>query len=524
MVDRRSFLTGAAATLVTGRKALGASQRKAERKDNLIPAQPGKAPNYWCTWAAQNYMYGHNMPELDPSLLEGDSGAALARESISEHQLFGDDGWAKSFYPQARSDVYLLLDDGWETGGTATFELDPKKFPSFSGTPVERLAALNRKARQEQWRGIALWCRNPPGGEADRRLEDWSAKADVGYWKIDIGDPSFRLTALRDETRLPLTLEHVHGELPVNGDWRKDGRFGSQPWGSRRLNILAHTDVYRTYDVTSILSLPTTLDRVAEMLKGAEGHPEVSSLLNVEDEVYVAAVLGCTMGILRYPLEGLRPGPDTDLFFNGPRRAKRRMDEVVRALRWQRLAQPFPPGSGTVKVSEDVLTDSWRFERGQTWQNDLIGPTVRQGAPACITRNFDLPHVQSEGEKPFVFAARFPNGAVAIGAQQRTAPSRAWYMPEAHITLAVGNAPGPFGIFGDISSLTLVFDRPIGKQRVQAQDLAGDRVENISTQISRGERRLQLSRSLIRKVGLSAATPGDLSSPGLVLALEDSIV
>jgi hypothetical protein len=130
--------------------------------------------------------------------------------------------------------------------------------------------------------------------------------------------------------------------------------------------------------------------------------------------------------------------------------------------------------------------------------------------------------VQSPREKPFVFAARFPNGAVAIGAQQRTVPSRAWYMPEAQITLQVGNAPGPFGIFGDISSLTLAFDRPIGKRRVQVQDLAGDRVEDITTQISRGERRLQLSRSLMRKVGLSAATPGDLSSPGLILALEDS--
>jgi hypothetical protein len=521
MVDRRRFLTGTAATLLTVRKALGTPPHNTERRDSLIPTQPGRAPNYWCTWAAQNYMYGHHLSELDPSILEGDSGSALARNAIDERQLFGTDGWAKLFYPQVRKDAYLLLDDGWEAGGTATFELDPKKFPSFSGTPAERLAALNRKARQEQWRGIALWCRNPPGGEEDRRLEDWSAKADIGYWKIDIGDPSFRLTALRDQTRLPLTLEHVHGESPVNGDWRKDGRFGSQPWGSRRLDILAHTDVYRTYDVTSILSLPTTLDRVAEMLRGAEGHPEVSSLLNVEDEVYVAAVLGCTMGILRHPLEGLRPGPDIDLFFNGPRRAKRRMDEVVRALRWQRLAQPFSPGSGKVKVSKDVLTDSWRFERGQTWQNDLIGPIVRQGAPACITRNLDLPYVQSPGEKPFVFAARFPNGAVAIGAQQRTVPPRAWYMPEARITLQVGSAPGPFGIFGDISSLTLVFDRPIGKHRVLAQDLKGDRAVDITQQIGRGEKRLEFSRSLVRRVGLSAATPGDLSSPGLVLALEE---
>jgi hypothetical protein len=195
------------------------------------------------------------------------------------------------------------------------------------------------------------------------------------------------------------------------------------------------------------------------------------------------------------------------------------MDEVVRALRWQRLAPPFSPGSGSVKISQDVLTDSWIFDRGQTWQSDLIGATVRQGAPACITRNLDLPQVQWVGERPFVFAARFPNGAVAIAAQQRTAPSRAWHMPEAHITLQVGDAPGPFGIFGDMASLTLVFDKPLGKQRVLAQDLAGERAEDITTQIRRGKRDFQLSRSMIRRIGLSAATPGDLSSPGLVVAI-----
>jgi len=41
------------------------------------------------------------------------------------------------------------------------------------------------------------------------------------------------------------------------------------------------------------------------MLHGAQGHPDVRGLLNVEDEVYIAAVLGCTMGVLRYPLSGL---------------------------------------------------------------------------------------------------------------------------------------------------------------------------------------------------------------------------
>ena len=201
---------------------------------------------------------------------------------------------------------------------------------------------------------------------------------------------------LRDETHIPLTLEHVHGEWPVNGDWGKDGRFGSQSWGSNRMEILQHTDVYRTYDVTSILSLPTTLDRVAEMLKGAEGHSEVHGLLNVEDEVYVAAAMGCTMGVLRHPLIGMRPGNDTDLFFNGPRQTKKRMDEVVRALRWQRIAPPFSPGLGSVTLSDEILTDSWIFERGQTWQNEIIGKTVRQGAPASLARNFKLAFRESE--------------------------------------------------------------------------------------------------------------------------------
>ncbi len=311
-----------------------------------------------------------------------------------------------------------------ETGGTATFELDAAKFPSFTGTAPERLSKLNSAVQKAGWRGAALWCRNTPEGERVRGLETLSNSAEVRYWKIDIGDPSFDLIRLRNQAHIPLTLEHVHAELPVNGDWHKDGRFGAQSWDSRRMTILRNTDVYRTYDVTSILSLPTTLDRLAAMLKGAEGHPEIKSLLNLEDEVYVAAVMGCTMGIMRHPLTGMRPGGDADLFFNGPRQPKKRLDEVVRALRWQRIAPPFSPGLGEVSIDQEVLLDSWGFEPTQTWQKELVGATVRQGAPARIARNMALPVVKAKGDKPFVFAARFPNGAVAVAAQERTRSER----------------------------------------------------------------------------------------------------
>ncbi len=519
-MTRRRFLGASIATTIApaipGLAHSGISERG--RDVNLVPSKPCDAPNYFCTWATQNYMYGHDLHTLDTSQLEGDAGAVLARAAMSEENVFGSAGWAKAFYTRVRGDLFFLLDDGWESGGTATFELATKKFPSFIGNATERLRGMNRALQDAGWRGAALWCRDTPGGDAASSLETRSDAAGIRYWKIDIGDPSFQLVQLRNAMRIPLLLEHVHGELPVNGDWHSDGRFGAQPWESRRMMILRHTDVYRTYDVTSILSLPTTLDRLAAMLKGAEGHAEVKALLNVEDEVYVAATMGCAMGVMRHPLSGMRPGGDVDLFFNGPRQAKRRLDEVVRAVRWQRIAAPFPPGIGEVEIDSEVLTDSWRFARGQSWQRMLIGAEVRQGAPARIARGMALPEVKAKGETPFVFAARFPNGAVAVAAQERTRIGEAWYMPECEVTLPVLDAPGPYGVFGNFGSLTMVFDRPLEGRRVLVQDLASDEAMDITDEVEVRGKLLHLPGDLIRRAGLRSATPGDLSAPGLVIA------
>jgi hypothetical protein len=519
-MSRRRFLTASLATTVA--PAISSLAQRAgsiaSKETSLVPTVPSKAPNYWCTWATQNYMYGHGLRSLDAAVLEGESGGDLARSAMTENNVFAERGWAESFYPQIRNDLFFLLDDGWESGGTATFELDTTKFPSFSGAPPERLSKLNRAVQEAGWRGAALWCRNTPDSGRAHRLESLSGSAGVQYWKVDLGDPTFSLVRLRDQIHIPLTFEHVHGELPVNGDWHKDGRFGAQQWDSRRMTILRNTDVYRTYDVTSILSLPTTLDRLAAMLEGADGHPEVKALLNVEDEVYVAAVMGCTMGVMRHPLVGMRPGEDPDLFFNGPRQTKRRLDEVVRALRWQRIAPPFSPGSGKIAIDKEVLMDSWSFEQAQTWQKELVGATVRQGAPARIARNMDLPQVKVKGDKPFVFATRFPNGAVAIAAQERTRVGEAWYMPGCDVTLSVTDAPGPYGVFGHFDSLTLAFDKAPRGKRILAQDLAGDKAIDITGSVQLRGNRLHIPGSVIRDVGLRAATPGDLSAPGLVIA------
>lgn len=516
-MDRRAFL---ASLLAAGAvREIRAFDTSSDVHLSIVPAEPCSAPNYWCTWSVQNYMYGQNQRTLDIAQLEGDAGAQLARNAMSEANLFGARGWARSFHSRIRKDIFLLLDDGWESGGSATFLLDNMKFPSFPGPLEERLRRLNYAVKEAGWRGTALWCRNTPSGEAGLLLEQMSQHAQIPYWKIDLGDPQFDLIQQRNRGEIPLTLEHVHGESPVNGNWSKDGRFGAQSWDSKRVSILRNTDVYRSYDVTSVLSFPTTLDRAAELLSATAEHSDVKSLLNLEDEVYLAAVLGCTMGVMRHPLIGLRPGEDADLFFNGPRNPKKRMDEVVRAVRWQRIAPPFPTGAGFVRVDNEILTDSWVFAKGQTWDSSLIGKHVHQGAPARVSRNIELPRVTAPVEKPYVFAARFPNGAVAIGASERTRPESAWYMPACDVELHVGDAPGPFGIFGEFRKLTLTFDRTISGKKFYAQDLAGDMAIEIGGMVEREGACLRIDGALLRRIGLSSGAPGDLSSPAIVLAI-----
>jgi len=521
MQDRRQFLLGSLSTLgaltVPCRAQFG---RENETGINLVPAAPANSPSYWCTWSAQNYMYGRGTKEFDVRLLEGATGNRIAHDEINEELLLGPDGWSKKFFPAVREDLYLLIDDGWEEGGPATFLLDEKKFPSFTGSPQERLRKLNEAIRAQGWRGLALWCRDTSGGDADDRLVQWSEEAGVHYWKVDIGDSSFHLNQVRDRREAPLTIEHVHAEGPLNGDWQRDGRFGEQVWGSPRIEILRQTDIYRTYDTTAILSIPTTLDRVSMLLLGAQGHPEVRGILNAEDEAYIAAVLGCTMGIMRHPLHGERPEGDPDLAFPGPRQQKRCMDEVVRALRWQRLAAPFPAGNGFIRLSKEILTDDWLFRPGETWFTESIGQHVRQGAPACISRNMDLPRVKCTGESPFVFTARFPNGAAALGTHERTSANLGFFRPKADVHWYLGNSPGPFGLFGYFESVTLKFDQRVPKTRILAQDLAADRALDITRFVRIVGPEIFLPGQLLSHVGLSHATVGDLSAPASVVKLE----
>jgi hypothetical protein len=137
------------------------------------------------------------------------------------------------------------------------------------------------------------------------------------------------------------------------------------------------------------------------------------SLLNGDAESLVSASLGCLIGVMRAPLTGLRPkirdagmseARDVDLFFAGNRQAKKRMDEVDRIVRWGRLAPPFGAraAAGTDMRRDGVpLCDHWAFEPGDTWKRDAWGKTVKQCAPARVTRGgLPLPSVVRAGAGP----------------------------------------------------------------------------------------------------------------------------
>ena len=76
------------------------------------------------------------------------------------------------------------------------------------------------------------------------------------------------------------------------------------------------------------------------------------------------------------------------------------------------------------------------------------------------------------------------------------------------------------GVFGRYGSLTLRYPYALGKVRVLAQDLAAHEAVDITGRVKVEGNKMTVPGSVIAEVGLSAASEGDVSDPGLVLKLE----
>ena len=422
----------------------------------------GETLNYWCSWHSQGVIAKKGGSVSDEIKFGGDQGINGARDVLNEHNVFGSGGFAEQWPPEIRKHLFLMLDDGWDVDYDSlqppcserygSLILSRTKFPSFTGSNGERLKQLNERVKQLGWRGIGVWVAAQPCAPlynedyneaslteyyTERILE--SKYAGVRYWKVDWGkycdSLQFRklLTELRHKLYPKLYIEHARVCNPVNGILESGlYRFADD----KRIYeeyaaIHAISDVFRTYDVTdNYLSVSTTLDRVNAALVGEGG------FVNCEDEVYIGAALGLSLGIMRSKY--------------GSGENSNRLSEAVAAVRWQSESAP-PFACGEIKASDEVLTDTHTFEKGETWYSPVIGKTVSQAAPHIMARNTTLPVVTGAGENaPYIVASKNPSGAYSIAAIGRCRSKG--MLDEPNVVCDIGDARkiGIFGSFGEI--------------------------------------------------------------------------
>lgn len=506
---------------------------------NLVPTQPSAAANYWCTWYAQNYWIGRG---TDLDSLKGVTNQA-AREELNEATLFNQkDGWATTYLPRGRQDYIFLIDHGWQTkdpakriaGGTDFFNLiaEESDFPRYAELePKERLKRFNEDIKKLGWNSLGLWTRGNVTAEQARTFVEWSKYAGIRYWKIDGGDINdFNSFQAKQEIYPELILEYITGSGGnINPNWKDDLETYPSVYdvgGSLQksmLRCLSKSDVFRTYDASPLLMSSTTLRRVHDILKQSQQNPGNRAILNVQDDCNTAIGLGVLVGSKRHPNEGERTYQGRDLHhqLSGPRRMQKRIDEAQRFGRWSRIAPAFSSGHGSYLASELELVDRCKFTEWDTWASNTYGKWVSQSAPAIMARNMPLPIVEAEGISPFVCATTYPNGPTGIATEGRVTPEDKWFEPRAKVTVKIKDAGQPIGVAGHYQELVLEFAGPLeGVEHVWAQDLLGREAEDLLGKVRIEGNQLILSGELIDRIGTSAATPGDLSAPGMVLRLE----
>jgi hypothetical protein len=524
--------------------------------DNKLSANPPsdaltKAYDYFCTWRTQRMQL---RPEfVKTGAVQRDFRVAM-RDNLSETVLFGEQGWVTTLYPSVRKNLLFVLDYGWDVPLSSSKPLDvsrfggmipdPDRFPSLTGTPPEKLRQLRERVTQAGWKGLGLWVAVQQAGEGDslsapvsnaeaywRERARWSRQAGIVYWKVDWGkhakEETYRamMTRVAREEAPDLQLEHAFTGDFFNDLESANSRAGGDVGGGRfkyaekgavltnTRNLLAISDVLRTYDVAQMLAVSTTLDRAVELLKKNSGTNR--GYLNTEDELYLSVVFHTALGVMRSPLP---PGRMRLPYFNLVE-VYQRNTEVLRAVNWRTLAPVVPAGQSTLLQSDSVLVDTWNFGPRPDQYNNL---TVRQGAPAVVSLAMPLPVVRTfHSAVPFVLASRHPNGAVAVAALARTSIEKGIHTPLADVELKLTETTKPVGVFGYYNSVKLVFPAAtaMSNVRVMAQDLAtlSTKFVDITDRLVIQKNIISIPGTLIQQIGQSANGPDDLSEPGLIL-------
>lgn len=478
---------------------------------SLVPDVPSKAPDYMCTWNLQAYLVSY----VNSNLMR----KAMVEENIFGKEKFQD--WI-NLYPAIRQDLYFVLDDSWDIPKDAntkndnpylgSTELSTERFPSFTGNPTERLKKLSDSIKNVGWKGAGGWiCAQKAGIHANIPQEEyWTERiktanaAGFDYWKVDWGKESKNenwrrmLTNIGKQYAPHLIIEHA-----------------------MKNEYIEFSDAFRTYDVENIMSQPVTIQRICDLLpyKAAGG---AKGIINCEDEPYIAVGLGCAIGIMRHPLVGNLPnGMQDEAFPPVGRDLKRRLDEVVRGVRWHRIAEPFGV-DGDFVIDTAKLEDCWELRANETWNKSRkVGSILKEKAPARVSRRMPLPKISDTGaDRPFVLASRYPNGAVAVATIGRVL-GREYISKDVSVTVSIESCDVPIGLFGYFKDITFAFPTEIesNKAKIYAQDLAGNTPVDITSEVKIKGKQVTVPGKVIRKIGLMNASEGDISDPGLVIKI-----
>lgn len=519
--------------------AITACQKSVNGGPNLVPSNPATVPNYWCTWYAQNYWQQRGGEITNFKAINNPN----AREELTYDHLFNkEDGWVTNYLPRGRADYYFLIDHGWQTkeknerlAGAEPFfslQIDTHDFPEYANAkPEEQLRLFNEEIQSNGWKGLGIWVRGELTPELAEQFVKWSKYAGIEYWKIDGGDTDdFDAYKAKERIFPELQLEYVTPAGNLNPNWDQPD-LPAYPslyevdsvHKAKTLQVLKNSDVFRTYDASPQLMSTTTLRRTHDILKMTAGHPEYVSILNLQDDCNAAAALGCLVASKRHPNynERLMKGKDLHHQLNGKRHMQARMNEPERFGRWERIAPAFASGIGTYKASDEELIDCFPYDEYSTWNKETYGSVVYQSAPAIMARNMPLPIVESDGDRPYVMATTYPNGAVCVATEGRVKPEDEWYYPLAKVTIKVKDIKQPIGIFGYYDQLVIECTEPLNDlKNIWAQDLLGDVSQDIINEVIIENNKIIITGDVIEKIGTSAGDEGDNSAPGMVLKIE----
>ncbi|MBC7959340.1 MAG: hypothetical protein H7X94_05695, partial [Vallitaleaceae bacterium] len=327
---------------------------------------------------------------------------------------------------------------------------------------------------------------------------------------------------LGKEVAPSLLIEHARNCGPLNDDecpWdtpliKRSGLF--KEWGEgnnlkKTIEFVEFSEIFRTYDVSVSLTVPSTLDRVVELFN-AYSETGNGCLLNCESEPFIGAVLGCAIGVMSSMYQN---NIVTSQVTDGKNFM---LEQFIRAVRWQRIAPAWGVGIGKSCLDTNYLSDNWDFRKGSDWVDYFGVKLVKQLAPARVSRGMELPEVDLSGdEAPYVICSKHPSGAISVASLPRINVESGRYYPKASVELTVAEINKPIGIFGKYERVTLNLQGAlIESQTIWAQDLMKEEAIDITSRVALEGNRFTISGKLLEEL---CSTTDDIDdAPGVVLA------